>query len=159
MNGPGTQGRQRPGLSPRLQPITVEDVVQTDVVTAEEDTPIPTVVAEMAESDVGSVVVVADGQPVGILTDRTICLALEDDPQVTDRIAGDLVSGDLVTATTEDSIFDAINTLGEEHVRRLPIIDDDGTLRGIVTLDDLLVLLGSEVHKAVETIREQSPRL
>lgn len=143
-----------------MQSVTIDDIVQTDVVTAEQDTPIATVVAEMAEQDVGSVVVVVeDAEPTGILTDRKICLALEEDPQVTERTAGDLTTGDLLTATTEESVFDAIQQMGDESVRRLPIVDDDGRLEGIVTLDDILVLLGAELHNAVDIIKEQSPRI
>lgn len=156
--GPRPQMRQ-PGIRPQLRPVTIEDIVQTDVVTADPDTPIATVVAEMAEQDVGSVVVVADEEPTGILTDRKICLALEEDPQVSERTASDLISDDLITATTQDSLFDAIQQMGEGTVRRLPIVDDDGALEGIVSLDDILVLLGAEMQNAVEIIQEQSPRI
>lgn len=143
---------------PRLRPVTVDEIVQTDVVTAQRDTPISTVVAQMAEADVGSVVVVSDDEPVGILTDRKIALALESDPDVASREASDLVSGDLVTATTDDSVFDAIQRISEATIRRLPIVDDDGRLEGIVTLDDILVLLGDELKNATDVIESQSPR-
>lgn len=157
--GPG-MGRGRTGRQgPRLQPVTVDEIVQTDVVTAEPDTPIATVVAQMAEQDVGSVVVVEDDRPTGVLTDRTICLALEDDPDVGERTAGDLISRDVATGSTDDSVFDTLNILREEQVRRLPIVDEDGALAGMVTLDDFLVLLGGELHNALEVVREQSPRI
>lgn len=152
---PGRSSR----MGPPLQTITVDRIVQTDVVTVEPDTPIATVVAQMAEQDVGSVVVVEDDRPTGILTDRSVCLALEDDPDVTEKTANDLVSGDLETGTTDESVFDVIRRLEESRIRRLPIVDDDGTLQGIVTLDDLLVLLGGELNNAIEVIREQSPRI
>lgn len=139
--------------------MTIEDLVQTDVATAERDTPISTVVAMFAEEDVGSVVVVADDEPVGIVTDRTVALALEGDPDVTERTAGDLSTEDLVTASTDSTIFDAIQRMADADVRRLPIVDDDGALEGIVTLDDVLALLGTELTHAVEIIRSQSPRL
>jgi|GEM_PF-246826 len=157
--GPG-MGAGRPGQAgPHLKTVTVDDVVQTNVVTAQPDTPIATVVAEMAEQNVGSVVVVEDERPTGILTDRTICLALEDDPDVSEKTAGDLISGDLATGSTDDSVFDTLRLLRERQIRRLPIVDAEGTLEGIVTLDDLLVLLGGELHEALEVIREQSPRI
>jgi len=153
--GPGRPERMgRP-----LETVTVDRIVQTDVVTVEPDTPIATAVAQMAEQNVGSVVVVEDERPIGILTDRSICLALETDPDVTEKTASDLVSGDLTTGTMDESVFDVIRRLEESSIRRLPIVDDDGTLQGIVTLDDLLVLLDGELHKAVEVIREQSPRI
>jgi len=148
----------RPGVRPGLQPVTVDDIVETDVVTAQRDTPVATVAAKMSEQDVGSVVVVENDQPVGVLTDRRIALALENTPDLAQKQAGDLLSGDLVTGTTKLTVFDALRQLKDEGIRRLPIVDDDGTLEGIVTLDDIFVLLGSELNKASETIRTQSPR-
>lgn len=142
-----------------MRPVTVEEIVQTDVITAKRDTPIATVVAEMAEKDVGSVVVVEDETPVGVLTDREITLALETTPDVTEHSADDLISGDLITGTLEISVFDALRRLEEGEVRRLPIVGDDGTLEGIVTLDDILVLLGAELGNATSIIKAQSPRL
>lgn len=140
--------------------MAVEDIVQTDVATAERDTPIATVVATLAEKDVGSVVVVEGDDPVGILTDRKIVLALEDTPDVSERTASDLLGdGDLITATTDASVFEALQQMSEANVRRLPIVDDEGTLQGIVTLDDVLVLLGTELKSAVDVIQAQSPRL
>lgn len=142
-----------------LQPVTVADVVQTDVVTVEPETSIASVVGELADENVGSVVVVEDDRPTGVLTDRQICLALDDEPQVTERSAGDLVTGDVVTGSVEETVFDVVDRLSEETVRRLPIVDEEGRLQGIVTLDDLLVVLGGELQQAVEVIRHQSPRM
>lgn len=144
---------------PQLQPVTVEEIIQTDVVTAEQDTPIATVVAKMAEKDVGSVVIVEDDSPVGIITDRSIALALESTPDITEQEAGDHISDDLITGTSDMSVFDVVQWLDEENIRRLPIVDEDGSLEGIVTLDDILVLLGAELEHATSIIQAQSPRL
>lgn len=151
------QQTQPTGL--QLQPVTVEEIVQTDVVTAERDTPIATVVAKMAEKDVGCVVIVEDDSPVGVITDRSIALALESTPDITEQEVGDHISGDLVTGTTDMSIFEVLQRLDDEDIRRLPIVDEDDSLEGIVTLDDILVLLGTELEHATSIIQAQSPRL
>ena len=144
---------------PRLQPFTVDEIVTTDVVTAERSTPIRTIVAQMAERNVGSVIIVEERAPIGILTDREIALALESIPDVAERQAGELLSENLVTGTTEMTVFDVLRRLSEQDIRRLPIVDDDGSLQGIVTLDDILVLLGAELNNATEIIEGQSPSL
>lgn len=141
-----------------LRPITVESIVETDVVTADPDTPIATVVSEMAEQSVGSVVVVEEGIPVGVVTDRSIALSLATDPDATDRRSGDLVGGTLVTGAPDMSVFDAIGRMRGEGIRRLPIVDEDRSLQGIVTLDDVLVLLADELGKATDVIEGQSRR-
>ena len=152
------QSRAAP-RSPRLQPLTVEELVQTDVATAERDSPIQAVVAQMGQEDVGSVVVVEGTAPVGIVTDRQIALALESTPDLAERQVDELLSGDLVTGTTDMTVFDALRELGDKGIRRLPIVEEDGSLQGIVTLDDILVLLGNELNNATQVIEQQSPRL
>lgn len=144
---------------PRLEPVTIDDIVETDVVTVEPDAMIPTVVAKMAEMDVGSVVVVEDERPVGIVTDRDVALALEETPDLSDRQVDELLTGEPVTATVEMTVFDVVRRLGDEGIRRIPIVDDDGALEGIVTLDDVLVLLEAELGHIADIIKTQSPRL
>lgn len=151
--GPPQAGR------PQLRPVTVEEIVQTDVVTVQRDTPLPTVAAELADKDVGCVVVVEDDVPAGILTDRDIALSLAGAPDASNRHAGDLVSDSPRTGTTEMSVFEAIRQLEEAEVRRLPIVDEEGELAGIVTIDDILVLLGAELDNVCAIIQAQSPRL
>lgn len=145
--------------SPRLQPVTVEEIVQTDVITAERDTPLQRVAELLGENDVGSVVVLEEEKPIGVLTDRKLALALTESGDLSERTAGDLVEGEPVTGTTEITIFDALHQLQDAEIRRLPIVGDDGTLEGIVTLDDILVLLGSELKNVTDIIQAQSPRL
>lgn len=152
----GQRGRQRP----RLRPVTVDDIVETDVAAVEPDTPVATVVAKMETEDVGSVLVVDDeGKPTGIVTDRAIALSLEENPDISERQVKELVEEDVVTGDADMSVFDALSRLSDESIRRLPIVDDEGTLEGIVTLDDLLVLLTTELNRAGDIIEAQSPRL
>jgi CBS domain-containing protein len=144
---------------PRLQPVTVEDVVQTDVVTAKPDASVEEVVGMMASEDIGSVVVVEEDRPVGIVTDRSIALSLQDNPDLVEQSIEEILDENLVTGTTEMSIFKAVRRMNDEVVRRLPIVDEDGTLEGIVTLDDILILESTELTNATEIIKEQSPRM
>ncbi|MHB9286517.1 CBS domain-containing protein [Halobacteriales archaeon Cl-PHB] len=146
---------------PQLQPMGVEDLVQTDVVTATHDDTIESVASRMADANVGSVVVVENDSPVGVLTDRKIALNLPQMANPTNATVADLVSErDLVLGTLEMTVFEALEQLGEANVRRLPIVDEaEGTLAGIVTLDDLVVVLTSELKNASDIIRAQSPRL
>ncbi|WP_313696187.1 CBS domain-containing protein [Halorarum halobium] len=160
MQPPSAQagGDQQFGGRARLRPVALEEVVQTDVVTVAPDEPVSAAVGTMAEEVVGSIVVVEDDRPVGIVTDRSVALALDATPDVAERDVEEVMTTDPVTATMESSVFDAIGVLEEAGVRRLPIVDADGRLEGIVTLDDVLVLLGSKLDDAAAIIRAQSPR-
>lgn len=159
IGGGGTQSQT--GMEgAQLETVTIDEVIQTDVVTAEEDTEITEVVEKMADENVGSVVIIDDDEkPRGIITDRKVALALEETPDIAERTAQEFVDGDLVTGDSEMSIYEAINELSEESIRRLPVVDEDGTLVGIVTLDDIIVLLSMELETAADIIESQSPRL
>ena len=149
---------QRPSRT-LLQPVTVDDIAAEDVATAERDTPVRTVVTTMAERDIGSVVVVEDDEPVGIITDRKVALSMEETPEVAQRTVGELISDDLVTADPSTNIFDVVRLMGDNGIRRIPVVDEDGKLQGIVTLDDAVVLLGTELGNVAETIQAQIDRL
>lgn len=154
------RGQSGPGhQSARLQPVRIEDIVQEDVVTASPETPVRTLVAQMAERNVGAVVVVDDDEPTGVITDRTIALAIEDQPDVGEQDAESLLGGDVVTADPSMTVFDAVRSMSEHDIRRLPVVDENDALQGVVTLDDVLVLLGTELENAAEVIQSQSPRL
>lgn len=160
--GPG-YGPQGPAGQPStarravLEPIRVGDIARTDVVTAEPDTPIATVVAEMAERNVGSVVIVEEDTPVGIVTDRGVALALETTPDVAEREAEYLLTEDLLTGSADMSVLDALHRMADAGVRRLPIVDEEGGLQGIVTIDDVLVMLGQEFADVTRVVEGQSP--
>ena len=92
----------------------------------------------MREGDFGDVVVLEEGQLCGILTDRDIVvrvLATGADPSSV-RV-GDVCSRVLTTVSESDGISDAVRLIRAKAVRRLPVLDDDGKLVGIVSLGDL----------------------
>jgi len=154
------QQRRKAGSVQRyLKPARGTQVITEDVVTAKRDTPIHTIVAQMSENDVGSVIIVENDQPVGIITDRKVATALEETPDIVQHTAEEFIQDELVTANPSMSIFDALQVMSDEGIRRLPIVDDDGALRGIISLDDVLVLLGGAFGQISETIESQVPRL
>jgi len=152
-------GQQQMG-GPALEPVPLAEVIQEDVVTVTEDAEVTEIVEELADNDVGSVVVVDENQePQGVVTDRKVALSLQESPDISGTTATEFTQDDLLTAETDMNIYDAINELSQESVRRLPVVDEDGTLVGIVTLDDILVLLSMELDTAANVIESQSPRL
>ncbi len=119
----------------------------------------------MRERNVGTVVVVEGDEggrvPIGIVTDRDLVveiIATQVDPAMV-RI-GDIVMPELVTVQGDCGVYEAIRYMRSKGVRRLPVVDGNGTLLGIVTLDDLLGLLAEELGalaKLVEHERKNVP--
>jgi len=150
------QQRQRGRVS--LQPVRVEDVVQTDIVTVESHDTVGSIVAKMADQQVGTVIVVEDNEPVGVITDRDITLALGDGEDISQREATSFISESVATGSMDMNIFDALEQMSNESVRRLPIVDEDGQLEGLVTLDEMLVLLEDKFGQITDIVKAQSPR-
>lgn len=138
--------------------MSISQIAQSSVVTADRNTPIQNVAATMDTQNVGSVVVVEEDKPVGLVTDRMIALALAEDPDATALTAGDLMADDLVTVGPETGVFDLVRTMSEEGIRRIPVVNDAGSLEGIVTLDDVLTLLAEELAFLADVVETQSPR-
>ncbi len=135
--------------------MTLETLARSDVVTASPDTDVRELATMMDEEMVGSVVIADGGEPVGIVTDRDLALAtlLEDaDPDTT---AESVMSGEIHTIGIDAGFYEATERMNEHNVRRLPVVDDDGHLTGIITLDDLSELLADEQSELVGVIREQ----
>ncbi len=129
----------------------ISDISRSDVVTCERDTSVHGVAALMREHHVGDVVVVeVEGgrkRPVGIVTDRDLVielLATQVDPGSVS--AGDVMSWELVQARADDDISAAIDAMRAAGVRRMPVVDGEGALVGIVTVDDLIDWLAGSLN-------------
>ena len=104
----------------------------------------------MRRQHVGDVIVVDqfDGAsvPVGILTDRDIVVSVIApglDPASLQ--VGDLMSDDLLTARDSDDVYETIERMRLRGIRRVPVVDANGNLAGIVSADNLLEFLAEEM--------------
>ncbi|MGM0606558.1 MAG: CBS domain-containing protein [Halobacteriota archaeon] len=136
--------------------MTVKNIARTDVVTVQPTASIESVAALMNEEQIGSVVVVDGTEPVGLVTDRDIGIGVwqYDDPSTV--TAADLMSSDPVTVDVGTEIYEALRTARSAGVRRLPLTEE-GTLVGIVTLDDIIVLLAGEFEEVSNVVQSHSP--
>lgn len=95
--------------------------------------------ALMWENDCGILPVVADGgQVVGMITDRDICFGAATQNRAPSEIAvGDVITGKVYACGPEDDIHEALKTMRQERVRRLPVVGEDETLLGILSMNDV----------------------
>jgi len=138
--------------------MTVLDCCRIDVVTASPDAKVNEVAELMSDSNVGCVVITNDLCPVGIVTDRDIVtrvVAPGKDPKKT--AISEVMTRDPVVVEDGTGLFEAMQLIRDEWVRGLPIIDGDGRLAGIITLDDIIRLIGQEMQYIGDVIREASP--
>ncbi len=117
----------------------------------------------MRKHHVGDVVVIEKQnsirKPVGIVTDRDLIveiMATELDPTVI--TVGDIMTPKLVTVKESASIFETIQYMRRKAVRRSPVIDDNGGLVGIITMDDLLQLLSEELSELTKIVDRETDK-
>jgi CBS domain-containing protein len=141
--------------------MTVSAICNREVITVKPDATILHAATLMRQYHVGDVVVIDERKgkavPVGIVTDRDIVIELvatELDCKVI--TTGDIMTKNLTVIKENCGIFEAIQLMSSKGVRRLPVVDDSGSLAGIVTLDDILLLLANEFSSLVKLYpREQ----
>lgn len=109
----------------------------------------------MRDEDTGAVPVVEDGRVVGMITDRDIVIRAIADGDYEASI-DDIVTDDVVTATPEMTTAEAAELMAEHQIRRLPVVDDDGNLCGILSIGDLAVKEGRDTRmgETLESISE-----
>ena len=115
----------------------VDDFMTTEVVSADEKTPINQVTKIMGNQRIGSVIITKKEKPTGIFTERDLLtsLLLKDKPLTTQ--VGSKSSSPLITQPSGISIHQAAITMTQKHIRRLPITKKE-KLVGIITARDLV---------------------
>jgi CBS domain-containing protein len=117
----------------------------------------------MRRHHVGDVVVIEErgGRrvPVGIVTDRDLVLEVMA-PQIDPATitVKDILTTDLVTIKKDAGLFEAIEYMHAKGVRRLPVVDDNGGLIGILTLDDLIELLADEMTALARLVKHEQKK-
>lgn len=114
----------------------------------------------MRELHVGTLVVTGPDSgrptPVGILTDRDLVIevmAKGVDP--TTLTVGDIMSDQLLMAEDGDDVGDTLEAMEEEGVRRVPVVDSDGALIGVLALDDVLRVYARDIEKMAGIVGSQ----
>jgi CBS domain-containing protein len=95
----------------------------------------------MRKNNCGFLPVVGDGgNVIGAITDRDICIALGTrNRKPSDVRVWDVMPHKLFTCMEGDDVHCALKTLREARIRRLPVIDRDGSLAGVLSIDDIVL--------------------
>jgi CBS domain-containing protein len=115
---------------------TVHGVMTADVVTVVPDDPVREAITRMLAHDIGSVVVVEDGAPIGLFTERDLTRRILTDADLLDRPVADVMTGSPHTVDLGTEVVEAFALMNDLGIRRLPVVAD-GRLVGIVTEGDL----------------------
>lgn len=136
----------------------VKEVMTSEPACCVSSTSLRDVAEMMVECGCGEIPVVDDldsRKPIGVITDRDIvCRAVACGKNPLEMNAGDCMSEPCVTVSPETTVDECCRILEENHIRRVPVVDESGSCCGIVALADLA--RHAEAMKTAEVVREVS---
>jgi len=123
-----------------------------EVVFATRSMSIPDAAQLMRQYHVGDLVVVDETNgkrvPVGVVTDRDIAIEIIAKSLDFNQFSvADIMSPQLVSVQESEGVFETIRLMRAKGIRRIPVVNRDGELEGIVSADDILDLLAEEMSQ------------
>ena len=120
--------------------MTVSEIMKTDVSTCGPQDDVATAAEIMVRAHCGFVPVVdARGAVAGVVTDRDVCLRAADKSRPMAHISvQEVMSQPVVGCFPDENLKVTIATMAKHHVRRLPVLDKEGHLRGVLSIDDVI---------------------
>jgi CBS domain-containing protein len=115
----------------------VSEVMTREVQTIRPDQPVQEAASFMLSTDAGSIPVTEGDRLIGMITDRDIAVRGVAKGYGPETPVRELMTGDIICARIDDNIEDVATKMSEARVRRLPVIDSEEKLCGIVSLGDL----------------------
>jgi len=115
---------------------TIKEYMKTDVVTVNKEAKLADVAKIMTDKNIGSVIVVENSKPIGIITERDIVKAIGTGKGLETR-AEEIMTKSLITVREDSPITGALALMRQFNIRHLPVIDDKGNLKGILSIRDV----------------------
>ena len=123
-----------------IESVTVESIMTKDVKIANERQSVMAITHIMSKNNIGSVVIIteAENTPVGIVTERDIVhIACTIEALMLHLLAHEIMSKPVITIDVRSSIQDAIQSMKLNNIRRLPVVNKEGKMVGIITDKDI----------------------
>ncbi|MDI9646427.1 MAG: CBS domain-containing protein [Archaeoglobales archaeon] len=119
--------------------LPVKEIMTREVCTISKNDSVHTLAKKMLEFGVGSAVVIENGKPVGIVTEKDLIAKVVAKNKLPSELrVYEIMSEPLITITPLTSLKEAARLMIKRGIRRLPVVDNSGTLVGIITDNDIL---------------------
>ena len=124
--------------------MNLNEMFRSEVITVDPTSTIAAAARLMKDRNVGAVVVTKGQKAVGIVTDRDVAVRCGTGMMPVDSPVGEIMSQPVITIWNDQGVFNATQYMRGHKIRRLPIIDRQDNLVGILSADDLFGLLARE---------------
>ena len=134
------------------------DCIRSDVVTASPDKTVDEIACMMENENVGSVIITKNDRPIGIVTDRDLALRIAAKGRDSRKTAvREIMTKDPFVVSKDDTLCSVVERARDCGVRRMPVVDSNKKLVGIITMDDVLRLLSQEMGCVTDIIGKAGP--
>lgn len=120
-----------------MQKITIGKIMNNSVVSVDSSVSATDAAKMMEDTDVGAVIILENGSPIGIVTDRDFAIKITAHSYPIDTPVRRIMSTPLISVDSSSDIWEASDLMSARNVRKLPVIDDDKVV-GIITSSDIV---------------------
>ncbi len=179
---PDYESRRRMDVGPTRSRLRIRDIMTRDLAVANRDTTLVEIALMMKEEDTGVIPIIeyeakegngeanlgdrrtlaggySYGKLIGLVTDRDIVVrSVAEGSDLRGTRAEEIMSSDIDSARPNDRVIDVIRKMGQKQVRRIPVVSENGYLRGMVSLGDIALETEAdrELAEALEDISKES---
>lgn len=133
----------------------ISEVMTPNVETVSPDQTAREAASFMLRAEAGSIPVCEGDKVIGMITDRDIAVRGVAEGRGPDTPVRDLMTDHVICAREDDNVDDVARRMSQEQVRRLPVLDADDRLCGIISLGDLArEAVGEQAHEALEGVSQ-----
>jgi CBS domain-containing protein len=135
--------------------MSLREIMSKDITSLPKAATVSDAAKFMTDMNVGSVIIVEDDKPLGLLTDRDIVskvIAYGKDYKTT--AIGEVMASPIITVSEEKDIVEVTKLMSFHGIRRLPVVDAGGKVVGVVSLHDILVILGREMQYVANALKK-----
>jgi CBS domain-containing protein len=136
--------------------MSIDRIMQRPVVMLPPEATCAEAATLMRDENIGAVVIAESGRPLGMVTDRDLVIrVIADGMEAGKTQLRDVMSGEPIFLGGERSIEQVIAAMGSLAIRRVPVVDEAGLLCGLVSMDDMLILLADQLGDLARVIRQE----
>lgn len=140
--------------------MSLKNLVERELISCQPDTTIRRVAQMMEKENVGAVLITENGKPRGIVTDRDLIIrCLSQAMNCENKPVREVMTTPVDTVNFNSGVYDVIQVMKKNEIRRVPIVDDQGNAVGLLSFGDLFQLLGKEINDLTVAAGPEKPKI
>jgi CBS domain-containing protein len=135
----------------------IKDIMTKEIACVDTKSSAADAARKMKNQNVGSVLVIDENQLKGLVTDRAIATkAVAEDKDPRNVPVTEIMTREIVGCSEDDDVFDALQTMGKNRIRRLPVVNEQSQLVGVVSMADIAEQMKTGIDNMFDEISKSA---